>query len=72
MDDKGTIFPGDVVDAIQREAAEGDEEMRLLSRRLEPLSGLDLAEVRGMNRAQRRAWYSNRRRKNKRFGGTVR
>lgn len=69
MDSRGNIIQADIVAALESAAKEGDKKAAAKLATLVPIEAGELSAVQGMNHAQRRAWYSNKRRTRKRFGG---
>lgn len=72
MDSRGNFYLAAELTALQKEAEEvgaGGARARGKLAELVPITDFELAELRGMNRAQRRAWYSDKRRSRPRFGG---
>jgi hypothetical protein len=71
MDSRGTIYGPTEIQELEAMAKAGDAEAAKKLDRMLPLTTDEATQMEGMNRAQRRAFYSNERRKRPRFGGAT-
>lgn len=71
MDSKGNVYSPEQVDEMMKAAVGGHEQSRQTLKTLMPLELEEATQLAGMNRAQRRAFYSNNRRTRPRFGGAT-
>lgn len=62
MDDKGNIYDHPGILRLEAQADAGNVAAKKAVKSLVGLDATDIAHVADMNRAQRRAWYSDRRR----------
>lgn len=62
MDSRGNVYNPEAVEALKAEAEAGNERARKVVKQLVGLDEEDMRHVANMNRAQRRAWYSDHRR----------
>ena len=70
MDDRGNIYDAEAVQRLRKQFEEREGEAKKAAgkklSKLLPIENHELAEVSKMNRAQRRAWYSKKRKAAKR------
>lgn len=69
MDSGGRIYKPEEVNELEKKEQAGDAKATQILDRLIAIDEAEAQQLVGMNRAQRRAFYSNNRRKRPRFGG---